>query len=889
MKPSNLPPQFFLFLLNLYCPDNLSEEIEGDLIENYQLNLNQRGQFYASLMCLWDVIRFFNPTTFKKSKSLKKASIYYTPFNPFIMWKNYIIIARRNLLRQKENSLINLFGLVTGFIAFILIGLFAFDEFQFDKFHVNGARVVRIVSEGAGANSAGSWAGTSPAIGPSLQEEFPEVEDHLRIYHISQKQLFNVDDKTFLETEGFFAEANIFDFFDIPLTSGDPNTALSERDKVVISEGLAKKYFGAEKAIGKVIKIGRTDVVVSGVFEALSSHFHLDFDFLLPFENLLDQVSAERMNSWVWQDFNTYLLLNDTEAISSLETKLPQHLEKHAHPHTLEMGFSYYVNLQPVDKIHLHSSNLINDHAKRGNYGYLVGLLWVGLFILLIAGINFINLSTAKAVKRTKEVGIRKVVGAQKHELITQFIVEAGMTVTISMMLACIAVVFILPYLNEFTGKSIAFNPIYDLRILMVLIGLTLVTILFSGVYPAFVLSGLSSSGKKVQALLKSESKGEIFRKGLVVSQFALSILLIIGVIVVYNQVRYLNHTDLGFNKEQLVHFPLKGSTFNNFNTTKGEFLKIDGLESASICFGIPGDIIAGDQVIVPFPERRTVPSRIFAVDHDYLSTMGFEILAGRGFSEDYSTDKSHAFVINETAVTNLELGNSPEEAIGKDLEWQMWTENDTLKKGKVIGVVKDFHYASLHEKIQTTVMHIEPASCWKMVARISSSDMPKVIGEMKKTWDQFNTGYPLDYQFVDASFGNMYEEERKLSTLLGLFTLLAISIASIGIFGLSAFSVQQRYSEIGIRKVLGASVVDIIRLLSKEYLILILIALAIASPVGWYLMKNWLQDFSYRISLDIWTFLFAGAVTLIIAGLTVSYQNVRAALMDPVNAIRND
>ncbi len=889
MTPSNLPPRFLLFLLNLYCPDNLSEEIEGDLIENYQLNLKQRGKHFASLICLLDVIRFFNPTTFKKSKSLKKGSNYYTPFNPVIMWKNYFNIARRNLLRQKENTLINLFGLVTGFIAFILIGLFAYDEFQFDKFHTNAARVVRIVSEGAGANSAGSWAGTSPAIGPSLLEEFPEVEDHLRMYRISQKQLFNVDGKTFLETEGFFAEASIFDFFDIPFISGDLSTALTEKNKVVISDDLARKYFGSEKAIGKVIKIGRTDVVVSGVFEGLSSHFHLDFDFLLPFDNLMDQVSDERMNSWIWQDFNTYLLLNDAESISSLEAKLPKYIEKHAHPQTLEMGFSYYVNLQPVDKIHLHSSNLQNDHAQRGNYGYLIGLLWVGLFILLIAGINFINLSTAKAVKRTKEVGIRKVVGAQKHELITQFLVEAGMTVTISMIVACIAVVFILPSLNEFTGKSITFNPIYDLRILIVLFGLTLITILFSGVYPAFVLSGLSSTGKKVQALLKSESKGEVFRKGLVVSQFALSILLIIGVIVVYNQVRYLNNTDLGFNKEQLVHFPLKGSTFNNLKTTKAEFLKIEGIESASICFGIPGDVIAGDQVIIPFPERRTVPSRIFAVDHDYVTTMGYEILAGRGFSEDYSTDQSNAFVINETAVANLELGNSPEDAIGKDLEWQMWSENDTLKKGKVIGVVKDFHYASLHDKIQTTVMHIDPTSSWKMVARVSSSDINKTIDEMTKTWDQFNTGYPLDYQFVDASFGNMYAEERKLSTLLGLFTLLAISIASIGIFGLSAFSVQQRYSEIGIRKVLGASVIDIISLLSKEYLILILIALAIASPVGWYLMKNWLQDFSYRISLDIWTFLFAGAVTLIIAGLTVSYQNIRAALMNPVNAIRND
>lgn len=889
MKPLNTPPSFLLFLLNIYCPDNLLEEIEGDLIENYQFNLWQKGKFYASLLCALDVIRFFNPTTFKKSKSIKKANIYYTPFNPVIMWKNYFTIARRNLWRQKENSLINLFGLITGLIAFILIGLFAFDEFQFDKFHTNGDRVVRIVTEGAGANSAGSWAGTSPAIGPSLQQEFPEVGDHLRMYRISQKQLFNFEGQTFLETGGYFAEANIFDFFDIPFISGNPNTALTERDKVVISDNLARKYFGSEEATGKVIKIGRTDIVVSGVFEELSSHFHLDFDFLLPFQNLMDQVSDERMNSWVWQDFNTYLLLNDTESIYSLETKLLGHIEKYAHPQTLEMGFSYYVHLQPVRKIHLHSSHLQNDHAQRGNYGYLIGLLWVGLFILMIACINFINLSTAKAVKRTKEVGIRKVVGAQKRELINQFLVEAGLTVTISMIVACIAVVIILPYLNEFTGKSIAFNPFDDPRILIVLMALTSITILLSGVYPAFVLSGLSSAGHKVQSLLKPESKGEFLRKGLVVSQFALSILLIIGVLVVYQQVRYLNHTDLGFNKEQLVHFPLKGSTFNNFTTTKEEFLKIGGIESASICFGIPGDIIAGDQVIIPFPERRTLPSRIFAVDHDYVETMGFEVIAGRGFSEDFSTDKSHAFVINETAVVNLELGNSPEDAIGKDLEWQMWSENDTLKKGKVIGVVKDFHYASLHEKIQTTVMHIDPSSCWKMVARISSSDMPNVIDKMTETWDQFNTGYPLDYQFVDASFGAMYEEERKLSTLLGIFTLLAIAIASIGIFGLSAFSVQQRYSEIGIRKVLGASVVDIIQLLSKEYLILILIALAIATPVGWYVMKNWLQDFSYRITLDIWTFLFAGAVTLIIAGLTVSYQNIRAALMNPVNAIRDD
>lgn len=888
-KPSNInPPRWANRILHWYCPAVLLEEIEGDLLEAFEWNVLQKGIVMARLLFVVDVIRFFNPTTFQKAKKLQRTN-YYHPINHLTMLKHHLVIAFRNLWRQRFTSTINIFGLTIGLAGCLLIGLFVYDEWQFDTYHPEGDQVFRIFTNRGGEGGGVSWAGTSPALGPTLKEEFPEVDQTLRLFRIRQKLLFKKEDQNFLEEKGIYAEPSIFDFFHLPLRYGNPETALIEPNTIVLSTPLAKKYFGDEDPVGKTIQIGSDEAKVTGVLENLSPHFHLNFNFLVSFEGLIDAVPEERIKSWLWQDFMNYIKVYPDTDLERFSAKLPAFVEHHAHPQTKERGFYYYLQLQPLKDVHLHSASLYNDFAVRGNYRYVNGLAFVGLFLLIIACINFINLTTAKAVRRAKEVGIRKTAGALRSQLAMQFISEAILIVSIAMLVAIQLTNLLLPYLNDFTSKSLVFPIVSSSLLLTSVISLTLITGLLAGLYPAFVLSGFRPS-----VALKggqSQSGGHIkwLRQGLVVVQFTLSILLIIGASVIFKQLNFLQYSDLGFQRDQLLHFPMKGKLFQNFETSKAAFLKVPGVTAATTGYGIPGDIVSGDDIIVPGPDRKILPARIFNIDHEYVSTMGMEIVAGRDFSKEISTDATEGFIINETAVQNLGLGNTPEEAIDQPLEWQMWTDHDTIKKGRVIGVVRDFHYASLHEEVQTAVLQVYPDSYWKMALRINTDDVSGTIAAIEETWDRFETGYPLDYQFVDASFGAMYKEEQKLGDLLGIFTILAIFIACIGAFGLVTYATEQRRKEIGIRKVLGASVAAIVQLLSKEFLLLVFLALVIASPIAWYAMQQWLADFAYSIKMDWWVFVLSGIGAILIAGLTVGFQSIRAALANPVEALRDE
>ena len=364
---------------------------------------------------------------------------------------------------------------------------------------------------------------------------------------------------------------------------------------------------------------------------------------------------------------------------------------------------------------------------------------------------------------------------------------------------------------------------------------------------------------------------------------------MIISILVIYKQVNYLQNGELGFNREQLIHFPMRGNMFSDFEKVKTEFKKVPGVQSVSTCFGIPGDIVAGDNIIVPGPERSTMPARIFAVDHNFISTMGMEIVAGRAFNRNITTDALHGFVINETAVATLGLGLAPDEAIGKKLEWEMWTEHDTIKKGEVIGVIKDFHYQSMHDPIQTAVLHIYPDAYWKAAIRIDLHKNKSSINALERTWQRFETGYPLDYQFVDESFGDMYVQESKLKTILKYLSVLALFIAGIGAYGLVSHSTEQRRKEIGIRKVLGANLFSIVSLLTYDFLKLVFYGILIATPVAWYLMSTWLSDFAYRVDIPYSAFVLAPMVVLVIAVTTIGTKTIQAASAQPTDCLRQD
>ncbi|PHN02800.1 ABC transporter permease [Flavilitoribacter nigricans] len=805
------------------------------------------------------------------------------------MLRNYLKIALRQARRNPSTTLINVAGLSIGISVCFLIGLFVWDEWQFDQYHPDKDRIYRITAERGGEGGAAHWAGTSPAYAPTLAAEFPEVERTTRLYQIRQKLLFTHQDNSFLEADGFFAENSIFDLFALPFRYGTPTAALSEPNTIVLSPELARKYFGDENPVGQTIKINSDEVKVTGVLESRSPHFHLDFDYLLSFENLLNQVPEERINSWVWQDFYNYVKVFPGTDPKTFTRKLSAYVEQHAHPQTKEHGFYYYPVLQPLTDIHLHSGNIHNDAAVRGNSRYVNGLALVGIFLLVIAGINFVNMSTARAAKRANEVGIRKATGAQQNQLRKQFLAEATIIVSIAMLIALPLTRIALPFLNNFTDKSLEFSLFSNAYLPLIILGLTLLIGLLAGSYPAFVLAAFRPAAVLKGGLSKPSGHVNWLRKALVTTQFSLSILLISCVLIILRQMNFLNQSDLGFEKEQLIHFPMKGSMFKNMENTKEEFLKISGVASASTCFGIPGDIVSGDNIIVPGENRRSLPARIFNVDHDYIGTMGMEIIAGRDFSRSIATDATGTFIVNETALKELDIAATPEEAIGKRLEWKMWMDKDTIKQGTIIGVVRDFHYNSMHENVETTVLQIYPDSYWKMVLRLNSGDLSETLAAIESQWDAFETGYPIDYQFVDAGFQAMYENEQKLSRLLLIFTVLAVFIACIGAFGLAVYATEQKRKEIGIRKVLGASVGSIVALMSRDFLKLVLIALLIATPIAWFLMQSWLNDFAYRIDMEWWIFAAAGVLALAIAFVTVGSQSFKAALTDPVQSLRNE
>jgi putative ABC transport system permease protein len=499
-----------------------------------------------------------------------------------------------------------------------------------------------------------------------------------------------------------------------------------------------------------------------------------------------------------------------------------------------------------------------------------------------------VNLATAKSLQRAKEVGVRKTIGASRKQLIFQFIAETVLFALISIIFSVALTSAFLPWLNHFTEKQIVFDLFSNPIILLLLLALTLAVGILAGFYPALVLSAFQPV-----KVLKGSASGDLgpkvpwLRHGLVVIQFSLSIILIISAIVVIQQVSYLHNKDLGFSKEQIMFFPMRGDKmFKDYETFKNELRDAPGVSSVSIGYGFPGDMFGDGPMTVPGGSKLKCTQMM--VDHDYINTLGMELVAGRNFSKDIVTDKDEAFIINETAVRELGLG-TPEKALGQTLLWNTWANFDSVKKGQVIGVVKDFHYKSLYDKLEPAVLQIYPSAYWKVAVKMKTAEIQDALAHVKKVWAQFSPDYPIEYNFLDESFSKMYKAEDKLKSLLWIFTIITIFVACLGLFGLAAYAAERRRKEIGVRKILGASLQGIVLLLSKDFLKLVVIALLIASPIAWYLMHNWLQDFAYRVDIQWWIFIAAGTVALLIALLTVSFQAIKSALTNPVRNLRTE
>ncbi|HEX2534641.1 MAG TPA: ABC transporter permease, partial [Chitinophagaceae bacterium] len=612
------------------------------------------------------------------------------------MFANSIKVAIRNLRRHAGFTFLNITGLTLGLTACLLIGLFVRDELQYDRFLPEGDRVYRVYSFRTDNEGSENLAVIPPTVATTLTQQFPEVEQAMRILMYSGKSLLEAGDRKIYEDQGLIADSNFFSIFPLPFRYGASSGSLDGPASVVLSVSMAEQLFGKENPVGKSILIDKEPFQVTGVFDIGREKFHLKPRYVIPMRAA--QLPADRMESWGWQQFYTYFKLKKGAGAGSLEKKLDDYIRKSVNP-VLEARdrISFRLHFQPLDKVHLYSSSFKYDLAIRGNITYVRALSIIAGFILLIACFNFVNLATAKSLQRAREVGVRKTIGASRAQLIFQFLSETVLLTTISLLVSLAITWAILPWLNAFTGKSIPFDLVTNPLLFLLLLLLSVVVGVLAGFYPALVLSGFVPVKVLKGSAAGATRPGAIpwLRHSLVVVQFSLSVLLIISALVVIRQVNYLHQKNLGFQKDQILFFPMRGENLtNNYETFKNELTKVPGVASVSIGYGFPGDAVAGDNILVPGRgDNKSFYATQLAVDHDYIETLGLQMVAGRGFSKAVTTDKDHAFVINETAVRELGFG-TPEKAIGQTLHWEVWESvtPDSLKTGQVIGVVKDFH-----------------------------------------------------------------------------------------------------------------------------------------------------------------------------------------------------
>jgi putative ABC transport system permease protein len=807
------------------------------------------------------------------------------------MIRNFFKTAFRNITKHKGFSFINIAGLTLGLIACILIGLFVWDEHQYDKFLAGGEHVYRVYEEYTNHDGTQTLAVTAPMYATTLQQDFPEAEKTVRVLMLPEtKTLFEAGNKKLYEASGYYVDSTFFDVFPLSIKYGTAVKALDGISSIVLSKEMAQRFFGNENPVGKQMLMDKVPYQIKAVFEK-NPKFHLQFDYLLPLPAA--QLPAERMQSWGWHQFYTYVKLKQGANTSALQLKFQKEVEQKSKAFRNDAASSDKPFLQSLKDIHLYSADFKFDAAQRGNITYVNALTIIAIFILLIACFNFINLATAKSLQRAKEVGVRKSIGAGREQLMLQFIGETILLSCISVLIAVVLSIVLLPWLNEFTGKHISYALFINPFVLLLFVALIFIVGIIAGFYPALVLSGFKPV-KVLKGTVSNEEPGKIpwLRHGLVITQFALSVLLIISALVVFKQVNYLHNKDLGFNKEQIMFFPMRGDNmFKNVNAFKNELSNVPGVSSVSVGYGFPGDAVAGDEIIVPRNgENITQSATQLMVDYDYIKTLGLQIVAGRDFSKDMQTDKDHAWIINETAVKSLGFG-TPQNALGKDLAWHPWgaANPDSLKTGKIIGVVKDFNYKSLYDKVETTVLQIFPDAAWKVAVKMKTAGISNTINSVKNVWNKFSPEYPLEYKFLDENFEQMYKAEDKLKSLLWIFTGIAIFVGCLGLFGLAAYTAERRKKEVGIRKVLGASTEGVVLLLSKDFIKLVIISLLIASPVAWYFMNKWLQDFAYRIHISWWIFIITAFIAISIAFATVSFQAIKAALANPVKSLRTE
>lgn len=795
------------------------------------------------------------------------------------MIKSYFKIAWRNLRKNRLYTAINILGLTVGIVSCLLIGVYIRHELSYDRFNQNADRIVRVTMDYGVDGVPQKVAVTGTKVGPQFKRTFPAVTDFVRVEKRDGAIAYN--NRLFQESSILYADPSFLKIFSFKIVSGNPAELLNTPDKIIITQTASKKYFDNADPVGKIIKVGDKNFIVSGIAADAPTNSQIRFDFIISFNAL----PASKKEEWWSANYITYLLLKNKDDVQPLQKQVTAYM-KTVSAGELKMTGSQYLtyHLEPLTSVHLHSS-VADSIEPNGSVTYIYIMIIVALLILIIACVNYVNLSIAQSSSRSAEIGIRKVMGAGKNQLFGQFIGESFLITAIAMALAFGLAFIMLPVFNQVSGKQLQFSVLFDPVILVFLLISSLIVGFSAGAYPALLLSNI-----KLVRILKSGfsfTSGQGVRRSLIVFQFIISIFLIITTVVVLQQLSYIRNKDIGYNKSNVVVLPVSYQIIPQVEGLKKAIANIPGVENVAAANNEPIDVRWGDGINTA--DGKSLNVNALPMDEDFIKTMQIKIIAGSDFNNtdvlqidttNHGKNFRYSFMLNETAARAL--GWTPEQAIGKEI-----TKGGT--PGRIKAIVKDFNFKSFHDPIGPLLIFLDHFQTGGLFVRVTGTHTASAIKSIEKIWKERVPGKPFDYKFLDEDYDALYKTEQHTAGVFTTFSVLAILLACLGLFAVTAYAVVQRTKEIGIRKVLGANISAIIMLISKDFLVLVIIASVIASPVAWYISDKWLQEFAYRIHIHGWIFIAAGVACLVVAGVTVSIQALKAALVNPVKSLRSE
>ncbi len=865
-KPKDRPSFIPRLILKIFLKGEDFFEFSGDIDEIYRYKIENEPKWRAKAWYWFRVLESIPGIVVDK--------IYWRT----IMLKNYFKIALRNFKRHTGYSVINIAGFATGMAVCLLILTYVRLELSYDTYHQDGDRIYRIAQDIRTQTSNRLFAAVSPMVGPTLKAEYPQVENAARVLPTGPR-LVKQEEKLFYESHFMFADQDLFDVLTIPIVQGNPQEALTRPRTLVISERMAEKYFGRDNPLGKTLHIDQTDFEITGVAANPPENTHLKYDLIASMESL---AKWSEMTNWYSTMFYTYLKVNPNVNMEEFSRKAAHLADKYVGERLVPRRVSYNYFLQSISRIHLYSQ-VRYDIEPPGNSLYVYIFSFVGLFILLIACLNFMNLATARSASRAKEVGLRKVVGAQRFQLIGQFLGESLLVAVLSLGLALLTARLTIPLLRNLTGIPLSFRGLVDPLSLLALLGGTLVVGLAAGIYPAFVLSAFRPM-VTLKGILRGGSRGFAMRKILVVVQFAISIILIVGTLIMAGQFNFMKNQYLGFSKNQKLVLPLRGgiSITENYEAVKEQFAKHSSITGTTASSSVPGRSFSSFSISLVGEDDEKVQDMFHLhFDSDFIPEYEIEMVAGRAFEKEMSTDIRGAFLINEAAVEAFGW-NHPEEALGKRLRTGFGG-----RVNPIVGVTRNFHYRGLQSEVEPLVMEFQPDVFRYIALSLETSNLKESLAFVESQWKILFAGKPYESFFLDTDFDRQYRSDEQVGRIFGIFTLLGLFIACLGLLGLASFTAQSRTKEIGIRKVLGASVTGIVFMLSRQFTKWVLLANLIAWPIAYYIMSRWLKNFAYRTDISLLSFILSGLLVLAVALITVSVQSIRAAAANPADSIR--